>query len=154
MLFFTAPPLNVEQPFTYQGRTLGHSARYLAAKAQRDAAKASKRKADEAGAAEREENAKRTRIEEEKKLNTALSELNVKALRALEDQLAASTRTELEAAYDAQTKEGLKNLLDRLTVQQQIAARKRIERELHEIERLEGSRMKFTGMTGRLEDKI
>ena len=48
ILFFTAPPLNVEQPLTKDGRALGHSARYLAAKAKKEALKASKRKAGEA----------------------------------------------------------------------------------------------------------
>jgi chromatin structure-remodeling complex subunit RSC1/2 len=154
VLFFTAPPLNVEQPLSKDGRTLGHSARYLAAKAKKEAAKALKRKADEAGAPEREESVKRAKVEEEQKFKQAVQDLNTKALKALEDQLAAATKSELEASFNGKTEEGVRMVLDGLTQQQELAERKRLERELHEIEREERKRMAVTGMTGRLEEKI
>lgn len=154
VLFFTAPPLNVEQPFTKEGRALGHSARYLAARAKKDAMKAAKRKAEEAGAAEREEAAKKAKTEEQKKFKQAVSELGTKALKALEDQLAAATKTELEASFSGKTKEGLATVLDQLTEAQKLAVQKKMERELHALEREVGKRTTVTGMTARLEEKI
>ncbi|KAF2827195.1 chromatin structure-remodeling complex protein-like protein rsc1 [Ophiobolus disseminans] len=154
VLFFTAPPLNVDQPLTRESRALGHSARYLAAKAKKDAARALKRKADEAGSPEREDAAKRAKLDEEAKFTQAVADLNTKALKALEDQLAAATKTELEASFNGKTKESLASVLELLTEQQKVAARKKLERELHVLERKEGKRMKVTGMTGMLEEKI
>lgn len=154
VLFFTAPPLNVEPPLTKDGRALGHSARYLAAKAKKEAAKALKRKADEAGASERDEAAKRAKVEEEQKFKQAVQDLNTKALKALEDQLAAATKSELETSFNGRTKEGVQVVLDGLVLEQGLAERKRLERAYNEIEREERKRMAVTGMTGILEEKI
>jgi chromatin structure-remodeling complex subunit RSC1/2 len=154
VLFFTAPPLNVDQPLIKDGRALGHSARYLAAKAKKDAMKAAKRKAEEAGAADREEAAKKAKMDEEQKFKQAVSELGNKALQALEDQLAAATKTELESSFNGRSKEGLSKLLDQLTETQKVAMQKHMERELHAVEREAGRRTRVTGMTARLEEKI
>jgi chromatin structure-remodeling complex subunit RSC1/2 len=154
VLFFTAPPLNVDQPLTKDGRALGHSARYLAAKAKKDALRAAKRKAEETGAVDREAAAKKAKTDEEQKFKQAVSELGTKALQALEDQLAAATKSELEASFNGRTKEGLAKLLDQLTETQRVAMQKHMERELHTLEREEGKRTTVTGMTARLEEKI
>lgn len=154
VLFFTAPPLNVPPPLSKDGRTLGHSARYLAAKAKSDAKKAEKRKAAEAGAAEREDAAKRAKMEEEEKLHQAIAALGTKALHALEDQLAIATKTELEASWNGSTKGATSFVLDQLTQAQKQAVQKRLERELHMLERAEEQRTAVTGMTARLEEKI
>jgi chromatin structure-remodeling complex subunit RSC1/2 len=154
VLFFTAPPLNVDQPLSKEGHAIGHSARYLAAKAKKDATKAAKRKADEGGAAEREEAAKKAKTDEEKKFEQAVSELGAKTLKALEDQLAAATKTELEASFNSRTKEGLASVLDRLTEVQKLAMQKKVERGLHVLEREAAKRTIVTGMTARLEEKI
>lgn len=154
MLFFTAPPLNVDQPLTKEGRALGHSARYLAAKARKEAAKAEKRKADEADVSGRDDSAKRTKVEEEDRFKQAVKDLNNKALKALEDQLAIATKSELEASFNGRTKDGLALVLEGLTQQQMLAEKQKLERELHEIEREERKRMTVSGMTGRLEEKI
>jgi chromatin structure-remodeling complex subunit RSC1/2 len=154
VLFFTAPPLNVEQSLTSNGRSLGHSARYLAAKARKDAMKAAKRKAEEVGASDREEAAKKAKSDEEQKFKQAVSELETKALKGLEDQLAAATKTQLEVSFDGKAKEGLARMLDRLTQEQKFAEMKKMQRELSAIEREEGKRTTVTGMTARLEEKI
>jgi chromatin structure-remodeling complex subunit RSC1/2 len=154
VLFFTAPPLNVDQPLTKNDRALGHSARYLAAKAKKDAMKAAKRKAEDAGATDRNEAAKKAKMDEEQRFQQAVSELGTKALQALEDQLAAATKTELEASFNGRTKEGLSNLLDQLTETQRVAMQKHMERELHALEREAGKRTAVTGMTAKLEEKI
>lgn len=154
VLFFTAPPLNVEQPLTKNGRALGHSARYLAAKAKKDAIKAGKRKAGEAGATEREQAAKKAKTDEEENFKRAVSELGAKALKALEDQLAAATKAELEASFNSKTKEGLSKVLDQLTEAQKLAIQQKMERELHVLEREAAKRTAVTGMTARLEEKI
>jgi chromatin structure-remodeling complex subunit RSC1/2 len=135
-------------------RALGHSARYLAAKAKKDAMKAAKRKAEEADATEREEAAKKAKADEEQKFKHAVSELGAKTLKALEDQLAAATKSELEASFNGKTKEGLAHMLEQLTLAQKVAAQKKLERELHVLEREEERRTTVTGMTVRLEEKI
>lgn len=155
VLFFTAPPLNVDQPLTSEGRALGHSARYLAAKARKDALKAAKRKADDADVEQRAEAAKKARVEEEENFKNAISALGTKALQALEDQLAAATKMELENIFNGQTTEGapLQSMLDQLTEVQKVAMQKEAERKLHEREREAAKRTAVTGMTARLEEK-
>lgn len=153
VLFFTAPPLNVDQPLNKEGRVLGHSARYLAAKAKKDAMKAAKRKADEANVSEREEAAKKAKADEEAKFKKAVTELSVKALHALEDQLAAATKIDLEGVFNGQTKDGVAKLLDELTEAQKIAVQTELEREIHNREREAARRITITGMTARLEEK-
>jgi chromatin structure-remodeling complex subunit RSC1/2 len=154
VLFFTAPPLNVEQPLSKEGRAIGHSARYLAAKAKKEAMKAAKRKAEEADATEHAAAAKKAKMDEEQKFKETVSELGAKALKALEDQLAAATKFELEASFNGKTKEGLSQMLDQLTLAQEMATHKKLERELHALQREEDRRMAVTGMTVRLEEKI
>jgi chromatin structure-remodeling complex subunit RSC1/2 len=154
VLFFTAPPLNVDQPLSKEGRAVGHSARYLAARAKKEAMKAAKRKAGEAGAAEREEAAKKAKLDDEAKFKQAVSQLGTKALKALEDQLAMATKAELEALFNGRTKEGLASVLDQLTEAQKVTAQKKLERELHVLEREGRKRTTVTGMTARLEEKI
>ena len=154
VLFFTAPPLNVEQPLTKNGRVLGHSARYLAAKAKKDAMRAAKRKAGEAGATEREQVSKKAKTDEEENFKRAVSELGTKALKALEDQLAAATKAELETSFNGRTKEGLAKVLDQLIEAQKLTVRQKMEHELHVLEREEAKRTTVTGMTARLEEKI
>jgi chromatin structure-remodeling complex subunit RSC1/2 len=151
VLFFTAPPLNVEQPLTKDGRALGHSARYLAAKAKKEALKAAKRKAGEANIDERKEAAKKAKADEQFK--NAVSELNTKALKALEDQLAIATKSDLVALFNGQTEEGVAKVLDQLTAVQKMTVQKQLDRELHTLEKEENRRITVTGMTARLEEK-
>ncbi|KAF1938607.1 chromatin structure-remodeling complex protein rsc1 [Clathrospora elynae] len=153
VLFFTAPPLNVEQPLTKDGRALGHSARYLAAKAKKDTMRVAKRKADDANIGKREEAAKKAKADDEEKFKTAVVELGTKALRALEDQLAAATKTDLQFLFNGQTKEGVTKMIERLTEVQRLAVQGEIEREKHVREREAARRIPVTGMTARLEEK-
>lgn len=154
VLFFTAPPLNVDQPLTKEGRALGHSARYLAAKAKKDAMRAAKRKAEEADVQLHEQAEKRTKSEKDEQFKKAVSELGTKALRALEDQLAIATKTDLELLFNGQTEEAASNVLDQLTEAQKMAIQKNMERELHIREREAAKTTTVTGMTARLEEKI
>jgi chromatin structure-remodeling complex subunit RSC1/2 len=154
VLFFTAPPLNVAQPINKAGRALGHSARYLAAKARKDSMRAAKRKAEEADAPEREEAAKKAMVDEDEKLKQAVSQLGIKALKALEDQLAAATKMELEGIFNGQTRDGLARVLGELTEAQRLAMTRRIECELHVKEREAAKKTSITGMTASLEERI
>lgn len=153
VLFFTAPPLNVEQPLTKDGRPLGHSARYLAAKAKKEALKAAKRKAGEGNTDERERAAKKAKANEEERLKKAVSDLNAKALRALGDQLAMTTKSELTAIFNGQAQEGIEKIVDQLTAVQKETMQKELERELHALEIEERKRVTVSGMTARLEEK-
>jgi chromatin structure-remodeling complex subunit RSC1/2 len=116
--------------------------------------RATKRKAEEAGVADREEAAKKAKSDKEQKFKQAVSDLGTKALKALEDQLAAATKMELEASFDGNADVGLARVLDRLTQEQKLAEIKKIQRELSAIEREEAKRTTVTGMTARLEEKI
>jgi chromatin structure-remodeling complex subunit RSC1/2 len=153
VLFFTAPPLNVEQPLSKDGRSLGHSARYLAAKAKKEALKAEKRKADEANLESREEAAKKAKQDEEDAFKKAVSELGTKALRALEDQLALSTKTELQEVFNGQTESGVKRMIEQLAAVQKVAMQQELEHEKNIKEREESRRIPVSGMTARLEQK-
>lgn len=153
VLFFTAPPLNVEQPLTKDGRALGHSARYLAAKAKKEAMKASKRKAGDANSDEREAAAKKAKANEEEEFKKAVSALGTKALKALEDQLASATKSDLVTLFNGQTEEGITKLVDQLTIVQKMTVQKELEHELHALEKEDSKRTVVTGMTARLEEK-
>ncbi|KAI0590062.1 Chromatin structure-remodeling complex protein rsc1 [Pyrenophora tritici-repentis] len=153
VLFFTAPPLNVEQPLTTNGRALGHSARYLAAKAKKEAVKASKRKADAANAGEREAAAKKAKADEEDKFNKSVQYLGTKALKALEDQLAMATKADLTNLFHGQDEQGVKSVIDQLAEVQKAVVVKDLQREIHVKEREESKRIPITGMTARLEEK-
>lgn len=152
VLFFTAPPLNIEQPLTKDGRTLGHSARYLAAKVKKEAMKAAKRKAGEASIDETREAAKRAKAAEEEQFKKAVSDLNTKALKALEDQLAVATKSDLATLFNGQIEEGIAKVLDQLTLVQSVTMQRELERELHALEKEENRRVTVTGMTARLEE--
>ncbi|ORY09744.1 chromatin structure-remodeling complex protein rsc1 [Clohesyomyces aquaticus] len=154
VLFFTAPPLNAPRIVQKEGAPLGHSARYLAAKAKRDALKAQKRKAEEAGAAEREEAAKKARVEAEEKFEKDVNELGVKALRALENQLAAATKRDFEILCGrGKVNEVLKKHLDHLTEVQKVAITQNREREERSAKAKLGASTPITGMTSQLEEK-
>jgi len=153
VLFFTAPPLNVEQPLTTGGRALGHSARYLAAKAKKEALKASKRKADAANVDERDAAVKKAKAEEEDKFNKAVQDLSTKALKALEDQLAMTTKSDLTHIFRGQDEQGIKSVIDQLSEVQKTVMLKDLQREIHVREREESRRTPITGMTARLEKK-
>lgn len=154
VLFFTAPPINVEPVVHRPGRALGHSAQYLADKAKRDAKIAAKRKAEAANAAEREEAAKKARIEAEAKFKKQVNELGTKAMKALENQLAYAVKKEYESLFDGKDVQGgIAKQLDALADVQQKTAEKNHEREIRERQQKTKERTTVTGMTVNLEEK-
>lgn len=154
MLFFTAPPLNVSQPLTKDGRALGHSAAYLAARARREKARAEKRKADAMDNTEWVSAAKRAKHEDEVKLQEAVADLGTKAIKALEDQLASTTKSELQTFFNGKTKDEIEKVVDELLQRQAHAMAKNAERELHVQQWENEKRIAVTGMTARLEENI
>ncbi|KAH9861877.1 hypothetical protein IAQ61_010078 [Plenodomus lingam] len=152
VLFFTAPPLNIHQPLTKDGHALGHSARYLAAKARKEALRAAKRKADDATLDPRQTTAKQAKATETQ-LQSAIHQLGLKALGALEDQLAAATKAELQDAFGARADSALRVLVDELAEAQVRAGRAQVERAKYVEGRERAKRVAVRGMTGRLEDK-
>ena len=154
VLFFTAPPVNTSTIVQKEGQALGHSARFLAAKAARDAQRAAKRKADEANAAEREEAAKKVRTEAAEKFKKDVSELNTKAMKALENQLALATKKDFEILFeDDKATDKILKRLDDLTEVQKVAIARNREREVRLQKQKNGSHAPITGMTIRLEEK-
>lgn len=155
VLFFTAPPV-IPPEEEKEGMALGHSARYLAAKAKRDALRAEKRKAEEANAPQREEQAKKAKIEADQKFKTDIALLKNKALKVLEDQLVQATKTEFENMYvdEAEAKKAMQLQFDRLAEVQKEAIRKNAERERRLKEEVEGRSVPVRGMTVLLEEKF
>lgn len=155
VLFFTAPPINSSRIVVKDGSALGHSAKFLAAKAKRDALIAAKRKAEEASASEREEAAKKLRLESERKLQKSIDEVRTKAFHALENQLALATKTDFDLLVGSEnSKAVLTQSLDRLSIVQQQAMEKNKQREERLREEEKARQIQVTGMTVRLEEKI
>jgi chromatin structure-remodeling complex subunit RSC1/2 len=155
VLFFTAPPVNSSRIVAKEGQALGHSARYLALKAKRDAARVAKRKADEATAAAREEAAKRARSETEMKLKKDVAQLRLKAMHALEEQLSLATVEDLQKlAGQSENTDGLARRLDHLVEVQEATMARNQEREARRQTQKSNTQIPITGMTVRLEEKI
>jgi chromatin structure-remodeling complex subunit RSC1/2 len=154
ILFFTAPPLNAPKLANKEDRTLGHSARYLAAKAKRDTLISAKRKAAAADATERAESAKRARVEAENKFNKDISKLSVKAMKALENQLAVTVKKDFQTLYGSEEnmEQALKRLDDLARVQE-VTMSKNLEREARKLKEQDGKHIPITGMTVNLEEK-
>lgn len=130
VLFFTAPPLNLENSLGKDGIRLGHSARYLAARAKKDAMREAKRKSEEVTIEERELAAKKCKVDEEEKFKAAVQNLGRQAIRALEDQLAATTK-----AVFVKNEKRMISVLNGLEEQQKLALQVQWEKNAHEKER-------------------
>jgi chromatin structure-remodeling complex subunit RSC1/2 len=155
VLFFTAPPLNTGTVVKKEGAPLGHSAGFLAAKAAREQKKAAKRKATEADALEREEATKRARSKTEEKFKQDVSELKVKAINALENQLTLAVKTDFEALFQGEVGvDGVLKSLDNLTEVQRVAITKNAERNARILKERERTKTPITGMTVRLEESM
>jgi chromatin structure-remodeling complex subunit RSC1/2 len=154
ILWFTTPPLNASPIVHRPGQPLGHSARYLAAKAERDAKIAAKRKAEEADAAARADQTKKARIEATTKFELDVKALSFKAMTALEDQLALATKKDLQTLFDSEdSTEAITKQLDYLSEVQKVAIAKNREREARQQQQMRGNHTPITGMTVRLEEK-
>jgi chromatin structure-remodeling complex subunit RSC1/2 len=154
ILFFTAPPLNTPTFAKNADQILGHSARYLAAKAQRDAKIAAKRKAEEASLAERGEAAKKEKAKAEEEERDAIANLSTKAIEALESQLAVMTKAQFEALFpDDKAADAMLSSIDRLSEVQRATIIKNLEREAKRAKERSNGHIPVTGMTVRLEEK-
>ena len=152
VLFFTAPPLNVPQPLTKDGRALGHSARYLAARAKRAATKSAKRPADTPAGAHP---AKRAHVASDAAAHAAITALHTQTVAALERQLAGAAKAEFAALYGRDGMQaGVHRALDCLLAAQADARGAAAAREERVRRREEERRVPVTGMTGRLEETI
>lgn len=149
VLFFTAPPVNNPGFVKEDGQALGHSAKYLAWKAEKEAQRAAKRKTPELSAAEGEEGTKKARVEAENQLEKDIAALRIKALRALEDDLALATKYGLEALVGENIT--LANSLDRLVEVQADAVSKRLEREAKLKQQKMEQKIPITGMTASMD---
>lgn len=157
VLFFTAPPVNTE-PVVIKGpaKTLGHSARYLAGKAEWEAERAEKRKARDAAKAEHERAAKKARTEEDEQFKKDIAELGLKAVEALGKQLAVAARNELDGLFggdEAKVREKVGKWVDQLSAVQRAAIEKNLALEKKAEEERRARKIVVTGMTVHLEDK-
>ncbi|OCK84394.1 hypothetical protein K432DRAFT_422613 [Lepidopterella palustris CBS 459.81] len=153
VLFFTAPPLDPVAP-AKEGAALGHSVRYLAAKAKREALIAQKRKQDATQLADRETEVKRRKKTEEERFVEQVGEFGAKALRALEGQLVQATRREFEVLYNGGMEEGVRREVERLErVQRAERERARVSRERRVREDKERN-VPIRGMTVLLEETV
>ena len=89
------------------------------------------------------------------KLQKDVKDLGVKAMRALENQLAASTKKEYEALFpNGEMKEGLEKQLEMLSMVQKETMRKNREREDRIEREARGEGEKIRGMTVMLEENF
>ncbi|KAF2704153.1 chromatin structure-remodeling complex protein rsc1 [Pleomassaria siparia CBS 279.74] len=154
VLFFTAPPLNVSTIVSRPGKQLGHSARYMAAKAEREAARAAKRKADEANAATREDEAKKARIDAAAKFQQEVRGLSARAMSAWEEQLLLATKKDFETVFNmADSADGIAKRLDDLLQLQKVSIARKKEHETRLEQQRNRLHIPITGMTISLEDK-
>ncbi|KAF2752169.1 chromatin structure-remodeling complex protein-like protein rsc1 [Sporormia fimetaria CBS 119925] len=155
VLFFTAPPLNAPTIAKKEGRTLGHSARYLAKKAEWEAERVLKRKQRDAELAERELAKKKARMEEEERVERGIAELKRKAVGLLEDEVAAAAKLQFMALSGGQaTPEQIAKWMESLTEAQSVTAQKQLEREEREKQDKMKEKTPITGMTVMLEDTV
>lgn len=93
VLFFTAPPVTVDQP---ESLARGHSIRYLAEKARRKEVVEKKRKERQAQHEEEVRAAKKARVDSAQKLASEIEHMQRQALQVLEKQLATSVAREVD----------------------------------------------------------
>lgn len=114
VIFFTAPPVIPAAP---TGSAQAHSVRYLAAKARRDAARGQKRSAEDA--LDKHFSAKKARAHESaEQAKRDLAAVQLRAMRELEGQLAASVARELDDADLGRLAEGQR---DAARLQREVA---------------------------------
>jgi chromatin structure-remodeling complex subunit RSC1/2 len=120
VLFFTAPPIDPTGP-PKEGAALGHSAKYLAAKAKREALLATKRKAEHV---EKEHVTKRKKQEADEKFAEAVADLGARAVKALEMQLAAATKQDYQGLFNEDLHNGAEQSVERLLKMQEAQAQR------------------------------
>ena len=145
VLFFTSPPLDTLPPYK-EGAALGHSVRYLAAKAKREALLSEKRQREQAEKPAREEARKKARMAAEEQQKLVLRDSTAKALDALQEQLVEGTRAAYRQLSPEHWRRDMRMDLDELEKAQ--AETQRLEQEFEEHERLrrEEDRVPITGL--------
>jgi chromatin structure-remodeling complex subunit RSC1/2 len=129
VLFFTAPPIIPSEP---TGSVKGHSARYLAEKARREASLAQKRNASHLEKQASESVAKKARTQQAEQVKRDVEAMKRRALGELEAQLASSVVGKLDDGDLARLAEG----------QKAVAKLLRAEEE-HEKSRAESRRVQL-----------
>lgn len=154
ILFFTAPPVDAAPPVK-AGAALGHSARYLAAKAKREATLAEKRKRENDGSAHKDEERKRMKTEVEIAFQGDVAALTAKALEVFGDQLLQATVKEYETLpMDGDAKGRLQAELETLEKIRKDETRKQREREERVRREKEKQKVPITGVSAALEDVV
>ncbi|KAJ9659774.1 hypothetical protein H2201_007210 [Coniosporium apollinis] len=153
VLFYTTPPINVEIP-ERQGRALGHSVRYLAAKQRREMELRAKRTFEQAQAGQTEEARKKARLEKVLPPEEEVLSLTVKALDLLEDQLAAATRADYEALMDGKAQQGIEADVERLVSMHWEAYKRENEMAEREKRRKEKEDPGLRGLTVLMDDIV
>lgn len=126
ILFFTAPPIQpADDDVAEPGKALGHSIRYMAAKSRSAEEVARKRKAYEVAKIEAQQVKKQRRLKEETSLQQKVEDMQQLALKAVEEQMTAAIKTDMEALFGTAWSAGVESDLDRLAMVQREAARRR-----------------------------
>lgn len=146
VLFFTAPPLDEAGPVE-EMKNLGHSARYLAAKAEREKVLAAKRKAEASEQQLNEERTKKARLQKEDAFVGDVANLTLRAVETLDRQLAGFTKADLQDEYEGRWQKGLRLELEK-TARLQVAEAER-RRRVEESERvfMEREKVVMKGLT-------
>ncbi len=153
VLFYTTPPVNVEI-LEGQGRVLGHSVRYLAAKQRREMEMRAKRSFEEAQPNQTEEARKKAKVDTSLPSDEVILNTTVKALELLEDQLASATRADYEALMNGNAQQGIETDVERLVSMHWEAYKMEEEMAEREKRRKEQENTGLRGMTVLMDDVI
>lgn len=125
VLFFTAPPVQLDDAGPGGSKTLGHSIRYLAQKFRREEETAQKRKAFEAAKAEAQQTKKKQRVADAAAMQDSLEKLKMQAFETLHTQLTENLEGELTIVYGEEWKTKYGADLERLAGVQKLALERR-----------------------------
>lgn len=151
VLFFTAPPMDAptaDKP----GAALGHSVRYLAARAKRDALLAEKRKGESVENGDYANPSKKAKLDEAGNFRENLEQTINKGLKVLGAQLVEAIAHDLDAIYGDRAKENLDVELDLLKRTQQEVEKRVQDSEERERAQQKRNTIQLHGLTARLSD--
>ncbi|KAK4988650.1 hypothetical protein LTR66_007256 [Elasticomyces elasticus] len=142
VLFFTTPPINIE-PEKKEGAALGHSVRYLAAKARKQEMLTQKRKQIDLEAEEQERQAKKAKMETQEKMAAEVETLRARAMNILEEQLVHAAASGFKGVYGDDWRQGLEKDFTALSEKQKAEAEKKLSVEENAKMRVERERTVF-----------
>lgn len=152
ILFFTAPPLDALPPYK-EGAAVGHSVRYLAARARRQEALRGRRKREAEEQTANAEAIKKVKLEKASAFKRTVEDLTNTAEGLLEQQLARATEQQFQAMYLDDWENAMRRHLTGLEGLQKEVQERNKTLEMHERVRKEDQSVSMMGK-GILIDEV